>query len=226
MTPQKASKGDPPTVDYHVIDADAVFDRMIAAEAADAETNATLAELDARQYQILSEMTPGRADVTAQRDLRADIATSRRARADGIAKRAGIKTPDLTEIRLTVALQLLHAESNQVALEERFANLDLYAVTEQEAAEQRRAIDQIQHLNPMASLPVPLTAEQIGLDALQGRAAVQALTEWLTANPPAEIPDAETDERAKTDPARRAALDVARHFYGLAKPAAATSADG
>jgi hypothetical protein len=154
-----------------MIDTDKVLDEFVKAEATNAEGDAVLAEIEARQFEILDEFVPGRPDVAEQRELTTKIATARRKRANGIAKRAGTAGADLIDMRLQIALKLEHAQRLQVGLEERLAHTDLYVVSAEEATGPRSP-----------SSPLPQTAAQIELSAMQGRAAVQALEEWMEAH--------------------------------------------
>lgn len=189
---------------YQTIDPDATLEAMLRDEAVAAEAHASLAEIGARQYEILDELTPGRSDVLNQKEKSSTIAASRRRRADGLAARSG-HTADFGDLRLDVVLQLLNAETRQVGLEEKLAHPELYAVTEEEATEQRRALAEAQALGQASSVPFPLTVEQIELNALQGRALIQSLREWLEQHP-GEAP--ENDPRAQTDPVIAASIEA------------------
>lgn len=159
------------TQTFDLIDTNKVLDEFVKAEAINAEGDAVLAEIEARQFEILDGMVPGRDDVAQQRELTSKIATARRKRADGIAKRAGASGADLIDMRLEVAGRLEQSQRIQVGLEERLAHVDLYAVSTEEA------------LGPRSpTSPFPQTVAQIELSAMQGRAAVQALDEWLAAH--------------------------------------------
>lgn len=194
------------------IDTDKAFDEGVKLAATDAAGDAIIAEIEARQYELLDAWMPDRVedDVRNRREISAKIAADRRRRADGLAARAKIQSAkDYTaDFRVLIGDQLFSAQTTQVMSDEKLANVDLYAVSIEEAR------DMSMRLRP--GMPPPETKGQIELNTLQGRARVQALFEWLDAHKtdgPDEIDD--------NDMAPHGA-DVVRQLLGQ-KPAAASA---
>jgi hypothetical protein len=171
-----------------VVDSDKLFDDGVKLAATVAAGDAIMAEIEARQYELLVSWTPDRAesDVRDRAELTAKMAAERRRRADGLGKRAKISKPtDYTvDFRVFVGAQFHAAQGAQIMLDEKLNNIELYAVSADEAR------DMSNRMQP--GMPPPETAGQIKLNALQNRARVQALFEWLDAHKtegPAEIVD-------------------------------------
>jgi hypothetical protein len=187
-----------------VVDTDKLFDDGVKLAATVAAGDAIMAEIEARQYELLVELTPDRpdSDIRDRAELTAKIAAERRRRADGLATRAKITSAsDLTaDFRVLIGSQLHSAQAAQVMHDEKLNNLDLYAVSPEEAR------DMSMRMQP--GMPPPETKAQITLNALQNRARVQALFEWLDGHKhdgPDEIAD---------DPNGGPGADVVRKLLG------------
>lgn len=215
MTPTKAKAG----ITKPVIDVDKTLDEDVKREAANAEIRAVLSEIEARQYEILDDLQPDRGDVASWRERFGGIAANRRRRADGILRRSGVKSRDdlpgiKEQLVPMVAQRLSEFQRAQVLLDEKEANLDLYALSAEEA--ELEAMRNASLRDP--TIPPPENADQIKLNVAQNRAAVMATTEWLEANGPGELVDA-------ADPMRQAGVDAARKFFGIKAPKADAEAD-
>ena len=193
-----------------VIDLDEALAMSIRNDAAQAEADAAVAETEVRRLELVVQLKAADDEDTEFGEKNLEVARrirdQRRRRADGLFSRSGLKRrSDLpVDPRLFIANQLAAYQRAQVALEERFANMDLYAVSADEAALPRHPT------NP----PEPLTETRIRDDAMEGRARIAAYTEWLTAHaedgpPPADHPE---------NPALQQSVDAFRRFTGDLEP--------
>lgn len=199
------------TIEKPVIDIDKVLDDVIKTEAAQAEARAVLAEIEARAYELLDTLQPGRVDVERWREKFGGVAENRRRRADGIRRRAGVgEASDLPNAQFIVpmiAANLAEQQRRHVINVEKEENIELYALSADELE-----IEAMRNQDPRVAPPD--SADQIRLNSAQGKAQVQAHTEWLDAHRPDELPDSD-------DPLKQQGIEAARRFYGIEAPAPA-----
>lgn len=197
-----------------VLDLDEALAEGIKTDAANANADAVLAEIERRRLEVSIELLGSDEQSETNLDLARKISADRRRRADGLLKRAGVKSAgDLTarvDMRLWVASQLASLQRAQVMHEERYANTDTYAVSDVELRLPR---------HPDAGQPP--TASRLRVDALTGRASIIAHTEWLAAH----VDDGPEIVDNADNPSRQAGVEAFRRFIG-AEVTAADAGDG
>lgn len=194
-----------------VVDLDEAHRGVLRSGAATAHADAVVAEIEAARIAKAIELLGDNPDAQASLERARKIATERRRRADGLAKKAGITGPaDLSiDMRLFVANQLAAAQTNQVGAEEQWAHPDLWAVSDEEASMPR---------HPDA--PPPITADTLRIRALSGRAQIGAYVDWLNEHQ-GDGPEPTDD---LVDPGRQGGVDALRRFMGI-KTASSAGAD-
>lgn len=189
-----------------VLDLDEALAEGLKIDAANAYADQVLAEIEVRRLELGVELMGDEDGAAVPLERARRILADRRRRAEGLMKRAGVKGPaDLAgrqDMRLWIANQLASFQREQVMLEERFANAELYAVSDDELTLPR---------HPNA--PQPPTASRLRVDALAGRARIRAHVEWLEAHKgdgPEVLDDVDNAPRQE-------GVQAFRRFVGAAK---------
>jgi hypothetical protein len=186
-----------------LLDLDEALTDGVKTDAINAHADAVLAEIERRRLEVCIELLGVDEDAETNLDRARRISADRRRRADGLLKRAGAKTPGelggRIDMRIWVASQLASLQRAQATLEERYANIDLYAVTDDELRLPR---------HPDAAPPP--TASVIRVEALTGRASIVAHTEWLAAH----VDEGPPLVDSAANPARQAGIEAFRRFTG------------